>query len=165
MIRFLLCCAFVLVSVHAACDRSLADLSYRLSGSDLQWPCQSTKNIYVSSGRYVPKNVIITRAQMWNDQVIVAMPRYKPGVPFTLGKMSLAKASKCIASLAPFPCWSMQEEGNCEALQSVVDIFLDPMVIIKRNDTQWNYIFFARDYNIVVFRIYCGFSMLVLLTH
>ncbi|XP_026472105.1 major royal jelly protein 2-like [Ctenocephalides felis] len=130
MIRFLLCCAFVLVSVHAACDRSLADLSYRLSGSDLQWPCQSTKNIYVSSGRYVPKNVIITRAQMWNDQVIVAMPRYKPGVPFTLGKMSLAKASKCIATLAPFPCWSMQEEGNCEALQSVVDIFLDPMDIL-----------------------------------
>lgn len=128
MIRFLLCCAFVLVSVQAACDRSLADLSYRLSGSDLQWPCQSTKNIYVSSGRYVPKNVIITRAQMWNDQVIVAMPRYKPGVPFTLGKMSLTKSSKCIATLAPFPCWSMQEEGNCEALQSVVDLFLDPMV-------------------------------------
>ncbi|KAJ6644436.1 Major royal jelly protein 1, partial [Pseudolycoriella hygida] len=31
---------------------------------------------------------------------------------------------------APFPCWSLQEEGNCQALQSVVDLFIDDQEIL-----------------------------------
>lgn len=122
----LLC--FVIVGVSCECDKSiLPELTYRLSGNNLEWPCQSTKNIYTSTGRYTPRNVIATRAQIYKDIALVAAPRYKSGVPITLGVVNMKKGS-CSASIAPFPCWSLQEEGNCQALQSVVDLFVDDQV-------------------------------------
>jgi len=57
----------------------------------------------------------------------VALPRYKQGVPFTLGKVNLKKG-ECLAKIAPYPCWAIQEEGNCQALQSVVDVAVDQNV-------------------------------------
>lgn len=122
---------FFIATAFAACDRSLVpDLTFKLSGGSLAFPCSSTKNIYTTSGRYIPKNVIGTRMQIYKDEAFIALPRYKQGVPFTLSKFSL-KSKGCQAVLEPYPCWSMQEEGNPEALQSVVDIFLD------RSDLLW----------------------------
>ncbi|XP_015591153.1 major royal jelly protein 1 [Cephus cinctus] len=126
-------CAVALATVASAasCDRQLLpELSYTLSGQNLNWPCQSTRNIYESSGRYIPRNVIATRTQIFKDQAIVAMPRYKSGVPITLGIMSLKSKGCGPAALTPFPCWSLQEEGNCNAIQSAVDIFLDVQDIL-----------------------------------
>ncbi|KOC60604.1 Major royal jelly protein 1 [Habropoda laboriosa] len=100
-----------------------------LSGLSLNWPCQSTKNIYETSGRYISRNVIATRAQIYKDEAILALPRYKPGVPFTLGVVSL-KSQSCEPKITPFPCWAIQEEGNCQALQSAVDITLDMQGIL-----------------------------------
>ncbi|XP_055840827.1 protein yellow [Episyrphus balteatus] len=103
---------------------SLAELTFQLGGNNLLWPCSSTKNIYIQSGRYVPRNVIATRTQILRDSAFVVLPRYKQGVPFTLGKVNLKKGD-CLPPIAPYPCWAIQEEGNCAALQSVVDIFVD----------------------------------------
>lgn len=110
-------------------EQLLQELSLTLSGYSLSWPCQSTRNIYETSGRYIAKNVISTRSQIYKDQVILAMPRYKPGVPFTLGVVSL-ESTDCSPKVAPFPCWAIQEEGNCQALQSAVDIVLDKQDIL-----------------------------------
>ncbi|GAB1861268.1 Major royal jelly protein 1 [Camponotus japonicus] len=112
------------------CDKQLMpELSFSLTGYSLDWPCQSTRNIYETSGRYIPRNVIGTRAQIYKEDMIIAMPRYKPGVPFTLGVMSL-KTKDCAPKVTPFPCWAIQEEGNCHALQSIVDLFLDIQEIL-----------------------------------
>ncbi|RLU27452.1 hypothetical protein DMN91_001256 [Ooceraea biroi] len=123
--RSSLCLVILSVLSLAVCEKQLLpELSFVLSGYSLDWPCQSTRNIYETSGRYIPKNVIATRTQIYKDDAIIAMPRYKPGVPFTLGVMSL-KTKDCTPKVTPFPCWAIQEEGNCQALQSVVDITLD----------------------------------------
>lgn len=100
------------------------------TGGSFEWPCSATKSMYKSTGKYISKNVIATRAQIVEDTVFVALPRYKSGVPATLAKTTFRKGS-CQATLTPFPCWSMQEEGNCQSLQSVVDIFVD------RNGILW----------------------------
>lgn len=130
--------AFLIASqAEAACDLStqiLNDLTFQLSGSNLEWPCQSTKNIYVQSGRFLPKNVIATRAQIYRDEAFVTLPRLKAGVPFTLGKVSM-KRGQCVTPIVPFPCWSLQEEGNCQALQSAVDVYLDGNDILWVLDT------------------------------
>ncbi|XP_046991538.1 major royal jelly protein 1 [Schistocerca americana] len=129
-LSWLLLAAAGLSLVAASCDKSLLpELTFTLNGANLAWPCTSTRNIYASSGRYVSRNIIATRVQIFKDEAIVATPRYKPGVPFTLGKLSL-KSKDHQAVLSPFPCWSLQEEGNCQALQSVVDLFLDPQDIL-----------------------------------
>lgn len=115
-------------AIMADCDNSIVpELTFRMGGNHLEWPCQATKNIYASSGRYTPKNIIATRAQIYRDTAFVAMPRYRPGVPFTLGKIDLRKG-KCAVSISAYPCWASQEEGNCQALQNVVDIYLDRQV-------------------------------------
>ncbi|KAJ1527762.1 hypothetical protein ONE63_007717 [Megalurothrips usitatus] len=79
---------------------------------------------------YVPKNIIATRVQISGSDVFVATPRFREGVPFTLSHLNL-KDKSCAPTLVPWPCWSVQEEGNCEALQNVVDLFLDV------NDILW----------------------------
>lgn len=56
-------------------------------------------------------------------------------MPATLAKVSLKNKNGCQSVLVPYPCWSLQEEGNCAALQSVVDIFLDPQDILWALDT------------------------------
>ncbi|KMQ90314.1 major royal jelly protein 1 [Lasius niger] len=129
--RSALCLAILAISLSlAVCEKQLLpELSFSLSGYSLDWPCQSTRNIYETSGRYIPRNVIGTRAQVYREDIIIAMPRYKPGVPFTLGVMSL-KTKDCTPKVTPFPCWAIQEEGNCQALQSVVDIALDIQEIL-----------------------------------
>jgi hypothetical protein len=115
---------------NGICDRQLLpELSFTIAGQNLDWPCQSTKSIYESTGRYVPRNIIATRVQIYKDEAIVAMPRYKSGVPFTLGVTSL-KTKEFGSHIRPFPCWPMQEEGNCEALQSAVDLVLDVQDIL-----------------------------------
>lgn len=60
--------------------------------------------------------------------------RLKAGVPATLARVSLKDKSQQ-ANLFPFPCWSLQEEGTCSALQNVVDIYLDPQDILWVLDT------------------------------
>lgn len=121
-----------LVTVIAAdCDNSIVpELTFRLGGNNLNWPCYATKNIYTNSGRYIPKNIIATRSQIYRDSAFVAIPRYRSGVPFTLGRIELRK-NKCSVPIAPYPCWPSQEEGNCQALQNVVDIFLDRQVCYR----------------------------------
>ncbi|PSN37918.1 hypothetical protein C0J52_12245 [Blattella germanica] len=108
-------------------DKDIKTLTW--SGGAIDWPCQSTKSIFKNSGKFIPKNVIATRAQIYKDDAIVALPRFRPGVPLTLAKTSL-KEKTCQPTFTAFPCWTLQEEGNCQALQSVVDIFLDNQDIL-----------------------------------
>ncbi|KAK2586169.1 hypothetical protein KPH14_001436 [Odynerus spinipes] len=126
-----LCLTILAISFSSgfADKQLLPELSFTFNGHSLEWPCQSTKNIYETSGRYMARNVIATRAQIYKDDAILALPRYKPGVPFTLGVVSL-KTKNCAPTILPFPCWAIQEEGNCEALQSAVDIVLDVQDIL-----------------------------------
>lgn len=124
----------VAVAVVGASDGPKYEKNILWSGGPFDWPCSATKSIFKNSGRYISKNVLATRAAIYKDDAILALPRYKPGVPATLAKVSL-KDKNCQASLLPFPCWSLQEEGTCSALQNVVDIYLDPQDVLWALDT------------------------------
>ncbi|XP_039289951.1 major royal jelly protein 5 [Nilaparvata lugens] len=103
----------------------LSDWSFQLMASDLEWPCPATRSVYEQSGRYIPKNIIVSKVQMHRDWALLLTPRYRSGVPFTIGKVNLRTANKCRPRIAPFPCWEMHEEGSPDAIQNAVDIFLD----------------------------------------
>ncbi|KAK9888286.1 hypothetical protein WA026_000547 [Henosepilachna vigintioctopunctata] len=123
MMKTTLLSALFIVYVQAICDKELVR-PLEWTGGSFEWPNLSTKALYKSSGRFIGKNNIATRAQIYKDDVIVAFPRYKPGIPVTLGKVCL-KQRNCEAVISPFPDWSSQEEGNSAAFQSVVDLFID----------------------------------------
>lgn len=113
-------------------DHGLTKLAW--TGGNFRFPCPSTKSLYRSSGKYIPKNVIGTRAQMLDNDLFVAFPRYKTGTPATLARAT-HRVGHCELKFEPFPCWQMQEEGNCNSLQSVVDVFLDQNQILWVLDT------------------------------
>ncbi|KAJ8984322.1 hypothetical protein NQ317_012541 [Molorchus minor] len=115
---FLLALAFCANSQQNSCDL------IEWTGGQFDWPNSATKSIYKSTGRYIPKHIIATRAQVFKDDIFVALPRYKPGVPVTLARIGL-KQKGCEAVMMPFPCWATQDEADSNALQSVVDIYLD----------------------------------------
>ncbi|KAG8240122.1 hypothetical protein J437_LFUL007299 [Ladona fulva] len=98
-------------------------------GAYFDWPCNTIKKLFERNGKYNSRNVIATRFGIVKDQGILALPRFHPGNPVTLGKISL-KNSACDPIIKPFPCWSFQEEGDCAALQNVVDIYVDVNEIV-----------------------------------
>ncbi|XP_017887524.1 protein yellow [Ceratina calcarata] len=124
----------VVLALLASTGDAWLEENVKWTGGSFEWPCPSTKNMYKNSGKYIPKNVIATRVAMYNDDAIVALPRYKAGVPATLAKLSQSEQS-CEATLIPYPCWSLQEEDTCTALQNVVDLYLDPQNILWVLDT------------------------------
>ncbi|KAK5640864.1 hypothetical protein RI129_009411 [Pyrocoelia pectoralis] len=141
MVLVTICAWFVLASVVSGGSDSspspppqvtdlVQEFSYKVIPWNMGFPCSSTKNIYLQTGRFIQKNVISTGLVIYKDQCVIIMPRLREGVPITLGTFSLSsKESK--PTILPYPCWSLQEEGNPEALQNVVDIVID------RTDTIW----------------------------
>jgi hypothetical protein len=65
---------------------------------------------------------------MWADKVLAVFPRYKKGVPVTFGIANLLD-HPCTLEWQPFPCWSAQKEGTCDAIQNAVDVVVDLKVI------------------------------------
>ncbi|CRK95112.1 CLUMA_CG008590, isoform A, partial [Clunio marinus] len=104
------------------------------SGGEFLWGCSTTKALLKNSGKYINKNNIATRGQIYRDSVFFALPRYRKGIPATLVKTKL-KRGACSVAYEPFPCWTMQEEGKCTALQSVVDLTLDGSDVLWVLDT------------------------------
>lgn len=125
---FLVAALALVVTAQNTCDL------VEWTGGHFDWPNDATKSLYKSSGRYIPKNVIATRAQIFREDVFVCLPRYKPGVPVTLAKVGI-KQRGCEAVLTPYPCWASQEEGDPNSFQSVVDIYLDENSILWVLDT------------------------------
>lgn len=77
LLKFFLFAA-IITEISATYSSSiLQDLTVHLNGGSLEWPCSSTRSIYTQSGRYLPKNVISTRAQIYRDEAFITLPRLK----------------------------------------------------------------------------------------
>ncbi|KAL1498203.1 hypothetical protein ABEB36_009039 [Hypothenemus hampei] len=98
-------------------------------GGNFEISNQEVKNNLIFKGCFVSKNAIATRAQIYKDDIFVALPRYKPGVPATLAKLAF-KSQDMETVLIPYPDLGSQEEGTNGCLQNVVDIFVDPHGIL-----------------------------------
>lgn len=121
---------FKSVTANCGLQQVFPELNYIPKPDNLQFPCESTKNIYLQTKRYDPKSILITRAQIDQNVVYACIPRLKRGVPFSLAKITLKKG-ECVPPIEPYPCWSIQEEGNCQAIQTCVDLVHDPKVRLR----------------------------------
>ncbi|XP_058456784.1 uncharacterized protein LOC131434153 [Malaya genurostris] len=95
---------------------------YTWEGGRIEWPCPTTKRLIKAAAKYTPRDIIATRCQRVEGKTVCAFPRYKNIIPITLSQIYATKKG-CDVKFEPFPCWTEQEEGNCDALQSVIDIF------------------------------------------
>ncbi|KAL1463690.1 hypothetical protein WDU94_015421 [Cyamophila willieti] len=115
-------------------DGCLNALRFNL-GSHITWPSSRIKCEYRASGRYVPSNIIHTRAQMCKDKAIVVSPKYKCGVPFTVGEISINVPSKCQTMTHAYPCWELHDECSCDSIINAVDLYLDCKGVLWVLDT------------------------------
>ncbi|KAL9701479.1 hypothetical protein quinque_004920 [Culex quinquefasciatus] len=102
------------------------DKIYRINGNSIDFPCESTKNIFITTERFKPSSIIPLRFQIdkKHDRALVVLPRLRTGIPITFGVIDLKKPN-CYTHIKPYPCWPYQEEGNCNSFQSVVDAYID----------------------------------------
>lgn len=113
---------------------------YQWNVIEPEWPNQETGEKSLNNGSYIPSNNIITGIKLWKDQIYLAVPRLKFGVPVTLTTTSsipeqtLVKTNHGLQNLnlvnpklKPFPNWEMQKIGDCNAFQSIQNMEIDPM--------------------------------------
>ena len=127
ILKFFLLC-LIIVSARHSHQHSL--MMYQLNGRNIEFPCEATRNIFYTTGRYIPSNVMPLRAQIARDRAYVGLQRLKEGLPITLGYIDLRKNS-CFSQIVPFPNFHYQEEGNCHFMQSISDIFIDIKVSFR----------------------------------
>lgn len=118
-----------LITVH----KTITPPSINWTAACINFPCKTTKDLFKSSKKFIQTHNIGTRLQIYDGCIYVAYPRYKTGVPMTLGVS--CKFEGCGATFDPYPCWSYHEEGNCDALQSVSDFKIDQNGLLWVLDT------------------------------
>jgi carotenoid cleavage dioxygenase-like enzyme len=58
--------------------------------------------------------------QVWGDRIFVTFPKWKPGIPATLGYVTKNGGRDQIVKV--YPNWKWHDEGNCNGLTSVFRI-------------------------------------------
>ncbi|KAK4874586.1 hypothetical protein RN001_013946 [Aquatica leii] len=90
------------------------------------WPSTVKYANAVSSGLYIPENVIMAGITYYDNYYYVTMPRMKNGVPATLGRFTALPGLSTAPLVEPFPSWDFNKVGDCDVLQNVQNIEIDP---------------------------------------
>lgn len=90
------------------------------------WPSENVYRSAVSNNMYIKENNIIAGLRYFEEYYYVTLPRMKSGVPATLARFSASSSEDTSPLLMPFPSWEMNRIGNCNALQNVQNIEIDP---------------------------------------
>lgn len=90
------------------------------------WPSAEEYGNAVSKGTYVPENNIISGIAHFEDHFYVTLPRMKKGVPATLARIPAGIVKDTSPDLEPFPTWEMNVLDDCNALQNVQNVEVDP---------------------------------------
>ena len=97
---------------------------YKWVTLDYDWPSIEAREKALLDKKFIPANNIIAGVKWYKDEVYVTTPRWRPGVPATLNKVIL-KDEKPL--LQPFPSWEMNAIDDCEQLQLIQGIEIDPI--------------------------------------
>ncbi|CAI6344495.1 unnamed protein product [Macrosiphum euphorbiae] len=106
------------------------------TGAQYRFECDTVDALLRDNGRYVPRNNIALRAQICGNDLYLAYPRLRSGVPATVATTCLFTADACSeAVMTPYPCLSVQEQGKSGEVQNAVDLYLDEQEVLWVLDT------------------------------
>jgi len=126
MILLVITMIFAIVSTNARLfeEGNGAQIMYKWNRLDYDWSNEQDRHNSIRNRSFIVANNIITGIKVFQKRVYVSVPRWRQGVPSTLNEVVIN--SKGEAILKPFPNWSMQEIGNCNAFQYVQSMEIDP---------------------------------------
>lgn len=104
------------------------EIVYQWNIVEYEWPNETYRQQEIDNGSYIPQNSAINGIKLYKRRVFVTVPRLKPGVPSTLNEVIEAPPGQNGSThiLRPFPSWEMQKVGDCDALQRVQSMEIDP---------------------------------------
>ncbi|BFZ25282.1 hypothetical protein BsWGS_28321 [Bradybaena similaris] len=122
---------FCIVTVAAVTARAIAatvgeaQLVYDWRTLELDWPSDAEKTQAIKNGSFVPERNLLAGIKVYKGDVYLAIPRWMwiSGVPVTLAKVVTVQGQ---SKLRPYPNWAAQKQGDCQALQYVQSMEIDP---------------------------------------
>lgn len=119
--------AFLLLLVTMTTCHEPFQVVFQWNTIDVIWPSEEKQNYATEHGDYIPANNFIAGIKFWKGKMYLTVPRWKSGVPVTLGVTSATVVNGNTApKLEAFPNWDMQEIGDCKAFQLVQSMEIDP---------------------------------------
>lgn len=119
--------AFLLLLVTMTTCHEPFQVVFQWNTIDVIWPSEEKQNYATEHGDYIPANNFIAGVKFWKGKMYLTVPRWKSGVPVTLGVTSATVVDGNTApKLEAFPNWDMQEVGDCNAFQLVQSMEIDP---------------------------------------
>lgn len=123
----------ILFASPASTDEKIGDtqVAYEWIKLDFMWPNETIKNNYITTGKYIPENCILSGLEVFEHQIYVTVPRLRLGVPSSLNVLKMQN-NKTV--LKPYPSLEKNVEGmdKCDNLQFVSNIKID-----RRNGWMW----------------------------
>lgn len=118
--------ALALVSVAAAQDQRFQEI-FRWNTIDVVWPSEEVRTRAFERNEYIAANNPIAGIKIWKEKMYLTIPRWREGVPVTLGVTSAKPINRTYAPmLEAYPSWDMQTVGDCGAFQFVQSMEIDP---------------------------------------
>ncbi|CAG5126281.1 unnamed protein product [Candidula unifasciata] len=102
-----------------------AQLVYEWTSLEFDWPSEKHRNESLGNGTYVPNRNMVAGIKVYKDSVFVTIPRWfwTSGHPVTLAKVVTVRGEE---KLSAYPTWAAQIQGDCNALQYVQGMEIDP---------------------------------------
>ncbi|XP_005090608.1 protein yellow [Aplysia californica] len=120
----LVCLALAYTKVDSR-PRLDALMVHEWTSVDIEWPSDAVKQEYIKNGSFVAEKNIITGIKVYKNQIYVTIPRWRTltGIPVTLATVV---QSDVRSKLRPYPDWTSQTVGDCQSLQNVQSMEIDP---------------------------------------
>ncbi|XP_064613702.1 protein yellow-like [Liolophura sinensis] len=128
-----LICALYLVHVHGRTqglpnsNRPIPpnfEVVYGWTRIDYDWTSPAMKENYINTGKYIPENNGMTGIKVYKGDVYVTTSRFFDGVPASLDKIVTKDDGTSV--MQPFPDWDSHTIGDCNSLQFVQSMEIDP---------------------------------------
>lgn len=100
---------------------------YQWKTIDFAWPAQESAETAAAHKDFIPANNAVSGLKIWKDRMYVTVPRWKEGIPVTLGTIPVKPVNEDISpKIQAYPSWEMQNLGDCKAFQLAQSIEIDP---------------------------------------
>ncbi|XP_066596377.1 dopaminechrome tautomerase-like [Prorops nasuta] len=94
---------------------------------NVSWPSEELRVHSINHKWYIPANHPVAGIKLWKGKMYLTFPRWKEGVPFTLGVTSATPIKNITdPKVEAYPNWDMQKVGDCRAFQFVQSMEIDP---------------------------------------
>ncbi|KAK0092804.1 hypothetical protein PV326_000558 [Microctonus aethiopoides] len=101
---------------------------FRWNTIDISWPSEEIRTRVLDRNEYIPENNPIAGIKFWRKRMFLTLPRWKHGVPITLGVTPGEPVTRNWSpKIEAYPTWDMQTVGDCNAFQFVQSMEIDPM--------------------------------------